>query len=69
MRAFVDAQGQALIPGPTIRARAGDTVHITLHNDLDPDGEPGNDVHNQFAHPNVTNLRKCDAIRVLCNML
>jgi len=43
------------IPGPTIRAKRGDTVHVHWCNKLD--GRiPGNTGHNLFGDPNITNM-------------
>ena len=43
------------IPGPTIRAKRGDTVYVKWCNKLDG-LIPGNHGHNQFGDPNVTNM-------------
>jgi FtsP/CotA-like multicopper oxidase with cupredoxin domain len=55
VRAYVDEYGNPYFPGPVIRFRRGDLVRIKLINMLD--GEIyGNNGHNEFSHPNVTNL-------------
>jgi FtsP/CotA-like multicopper oxidase with cupredoxin domain/peroxiredoxin len=41
--------------GPTLRVRPGDTLRITLDNQLPPDS-PGDDGMNTFHGPNTTNL-------------
>ena len=40
--------------GPTIRVKPGDSLILELFKDLQ--GPPGNEVPNQFSHPNSTNI-------------
>mmetsp|Transcript_18987 Transcript_18987/g.40036 ORF Transcript_18987/g.40036 Transcript_18987/m.40036 type:complete len:694 (+) Transcript_18987:35-2116(+) len=42
------------LPGPTLRVKPGEKLHLTLVNDLD--GPTGNLANNEFQHPNYTNL-------------
>jgi FtsP/CotA-like multicopper oxidase with cupredoxin domain len=62
--AYVDVGGHRLhvrtydgmIPGPTLRARPGDVLHVRLVNDLPPNRDPHPHDHNLPHHFNTTNL-------------